>query len=243
MHILVVENYRGTHLGLVGQALSEVGARIDLRRMWSGDSVPLDPSGHDGIVVLGGGQNALADAEHPYLPALAALMRAFGEAGKPVLGICLGSQILARGYGGTNILGRPVEIGWLDVRPTGAGADDPVIAPLGEGAPIFHWHSDTFTLPPGAVRLASSDRTENQAYRIGRAVYGIQFHFEADTTLVEEWTGAYGDLLKDGAADWPARHAAVKDTLGPRADATGLAIARAWVGTALETMKARQAAA
>lgn len=232
MHILVVENYRGTHLGLVGVALREAGARIDLRLMYAGDALPPDPSGHDGIVVLGGGQDALADAAHPYLPALAALMRAFGDAGKPVLGICLGSQILARGYGATNLLGRPVEIGWREVRATEAGKVDPVLAALGGAAPVFHWHSDTFTLPPGSVRLAASDQTENQAFRIGGAVYGIQFHFEADTTLVAEWTGAYGDLLRDGAGEWPLRHARDKDVLGPRADATGLAIARAWVAMA-----------
>ncbi len=167
MHILAVENYRGTHLGLVGRALSDVGARIDLRRMWNGDALPADPAGHDGIVVLGGGQNALADAEHPYLPALAALMRAFGDAGKPVLGICLGSQILARGYGGQNILGRPVEIGWLDVTPTEAGAADPVVGRLGAAAPVFHWHSDTFTLPP--ARYASRPPPARRIRPIGSA--------------------------------------------------------------------------
>lgn len=232
MNILVVENYRGTHLGLVGRALSEAGATIDLRRMYEGDALPADPGGHDGIVVLGGGQDALADAAHPYLPALAALMKAFGDAGKAVLGICLGSQVLARGYGGRNILGRPVEIGWHEVRATDSGRDDPVIAALGGAAPVFHWHSDTFALPEGAVRLAVSDRTENQAFRIGTNVYGIQFHFEADRALVAEWTGAYADLLRDGAADWPARHKADDPVLGPRADAVGLAIARAWVALA-----------
>jgi GMP synthase-like glutamine amidotransferase len=234
MKILAVENYRGTHLGLVGRALDEAGAEVDLRRMYEGDALPPGPDGYDGLVVLGGGQDALADAEHPYLPALAALTRTFGEAGRPVLGICLGSQIVARGHGAENILGRPIEIGWQTVTPTPEGRTDPVLAPLGEGAPVFHWHTDTFTLPDGAVHLASSAQTRNQAFRIGRAVYGIQFHFEADRTLVEEWTGAYGDLLKDGAADWPARHEIDRHTLGPLADAVGLEIARAWVKLAGE---------
>jgi GMP synthase (glutamine-hydrolysing) len=229
MKILAVENYRGTHLGQVGRALDEAGADVDLRRMHAGDALPPGPDGYDGLVVLGGGQDALADAEHPYLPALAALTRAFGEADKPVLGICLGSQIVARGHGAENILGRPIEIGWKDVVPTPEGRSDPVLAPLGEGAPVFHWHSDTFTLPPGAVHLASSAQTRNQAFRIGRAVYGIQFHFEADRPLVEQWTAAYGELLARGAGHWPEQHAVDRHTLGPIADRVGLEIARAWV--------------
>lgn len=229
MKILAVENYRGTHLGQVGRALAEAGADVDLRLAWDGQPIPEAPGDYDGLVVLGGGQNALADADHPYLPGLAALTRAFGEADRAVLGICLGSQIVARGHGATNILGRPIEIGWKEVRATDAGRDDPVLSALGGAAPVFHWHSDTFTLPPGAVHLAVSDQTANQAFRIGRAVYGIQFHFEADRPLVAEWTEAYGDLLKDGELHWPEEHRRHRDSLGVRADEVGLAIARAWV--------------
>jgi GMP synthase (glutamine-hydrolysing) len=229
MNILAVENYRGTHLGQVGRALAEVGADLDLRCMHAGDSLPTNPAGYDGLVVLGGGQNALDDAKHPYLPALADLTRAFTAADVPVLGICLGSQIVARGHGGQNILARPIEIGWHEVRPNAEGRREPMLAALGNGAPLFHWHADTFTLPPGAVHLAASDQTENQAFRIGRATFGIQFHFEADRSLVAEWTEAYRELLSHGAGDWPARHDIDRHTLGAEADAVGLEIARAWV--------------
>ena len=232
MRILAVENYRGTGLGLVGQALDEAGAAVDLRRMWDGDRLPDDPSGHDGIIVLGGGQSAVDDAAHPYLPHLARLMRTFGDSGRAVLGICLGSQILARGYGANNLLGRPIEIGWLPVRSTAEGADDPLIGALGPVATPFHWHTDSFSLPEGAVRLASSERTENQGFRIGAKVYGIQFHFEADRTIVDTWTSTYRHLLTGGAADWPDRHAADQATLGAAADRVGLEIARAFVALA-----------
>ncbi|WP_181705978.1 type 1 glutamine amidotransferase [Chthonobacter rhizosphaerae] len=229
MRILVVENYAGTHLGLVARALAEAEAEVDLRLMYKGDPLPETSGGYDGLVVLGGGQNALADDEHPYLPALARLTRAFGADDKAVLGICLGSQVVARGHGATNILGRPIEIGWKTVTPTDEGRRDPVISALGDGAPLFHWHTDTFTLPPDAIHLASSEQTANQAFRIGRAVYGIQFHFEADRTLVSEWTNGYPHLLKGDAAEWPARHERDRHTLGATADATGLEVARAWV--------------
>jgi GMP synthase-like glutamine amidotransferase len=147
-----------------------------------------------------------------------------------VLGICLGAQLIARGYGAENILGRPVEFGWQEVTATEAGEADPLLAATAGGAPVFHWHTDTFTLPEGAVHLATSAMTPNQAFRIGRAVYGIQFHFEADRRLVESWSRDFAEVIAGYAPDWPERHPLDADELGTRADRTGLAIARAWVG-------------
>ena len=230
MRVLVIENYVGTPLGLVRHALAEAGAEIDLRLAWQGAAVPASPEGYDGLVVLGGEQSALDDADHPHLPHIAALTLAFGEADKAVLGICLGAQLVARGAGATNILGRPVEFGWHEVRPTAAGRSDPVIAALGEGAPVFHWHLDTFTLPPGAAHLATSDQTEFQAFRVGRAVYGIQFHFEADQALVERWSAEFAEVIGTYAPDWPDRRLKDAARFGAEADTTGAAIARAWVG-------------
>ncbi len=130
----------------------------------------------------------------------------------------------------TNILGRPIEFGWHEVRPTPAGRADPLLSALGEGAPLFHWHLDTFTLPPGAVHLATSALTEMQAFRIGRAVYGIQFHFEADRPLVERWNDQFPEVIARHAPDWPARHPREAALHGPKSDAAGMALARAWAG-------------
>ncbi len=229
MRVLVIENYIGTTLGQVGTALDEAGVATDIRRMWNGGAVPPTPEGYAGLVVLGGEQSAVDDAEHPYLPQVAALTRAFAEADKAVLGICLGAQLVARGHGAENILGRPVEFGWRDVMPTAAGRSDPVLAALGEAAPQFHWHCDTFTLPPGATHLAASAMTEMQAFRIGRAAYGIQFHLEADRELVKHWNREFAELIAEELPGWPERHAGDAVRHGARADATGLAIARAWV--------------
>ncbi len=229
MRMLVVENFAGTPLGLIGRALAETGAEIDLRRMWRGETLPAGNSDYDGFVILGGEQSALDDADHPYLPALAALARTFGDVDKAVLGVCLGAQIIARGYGARNLLGRPIEFGWRTVRPTAAGRHDPVIAELGEGTPVFHWHLDTFTLPRGATHLAESDMTEQQAFRIGRAVYGIQFHFEADTALVRRWSRDFAAVIARYEPDWPRRLPSEAERYAPAADRTGMAIARAWV--------------
>jgi GMP synthase-like glutamine amidotransferase len=229
MHVLVVQNYQETGLGLVGQALQEAGASIDLRHPYLGENLPDDHPGYDALVVLGGDQNALADDEYPYLPGLAQLTKHFGDADKAVLGICLGSQLVARGYCATNILGRASEFGWHEVMRTENAASDPVLSAVPEHFPVFHWHSDTFSLPDNATHLASSALTTNQAFRTGRAVYGIQFHFEADTRLVDVWTRVFRDQIEQGHSEWLKDFATQVKRYGADADAAGLALARAWV--------------
>ncbi|MCU0830364.1 MAG: type 1 glutamine amidotransferase [Rhizobiaceae bacterium] len=231
MHILVIDNYADCPLGLVGAALDEAGAALDRRHPYAGEALPADPSGHDGLIILGGPQNALADAEHPYLPHLARLSAAFTQAGKAVLGICLGSQVMARGHGGGNILGRDIEFGWHTVAALDHGRNDPLIGGLGPHAPLFHWHNDTVTLPPGAAHLATSAMTPIQAWRAGRASYGIQFHFEASTEVVEAWSreARLGVDMAVYHPGWHEERAALAATLGRRADAVGLDLARRWV--------------
>jgi GMP synthase-like glutamine amidotransferase len=230
MRVLAIENFVGTPLGLVGSALAEAHADVDLRSVWQGAPVPETAAGYDGLVVLGGEQSALDDADYPSLPKIVSLIQSFMAADKAVLGICLGAQLVARAAGATNILGRPVEFGWHEVKPTAAGRADPLIAALGEGSPVFHWHLDTFTLPPGAVHLATSAATEFQAFRLQRAVYGLQFHFEADRPLVSEWSDQFAEVIATHAPDWRMRLPHEAAANGPRADAAGAGIARAWVG-------------
>lgn len=231
MKVLVVENYDNTGLGQMATALDEAGAEITLVRAHRGDELPAGADGHDAIIVLGGGQNALADEEYPYLPALAALMRSFADSGRSALGICLGSQILARAYGAENLIGAAPEFGWQEVTLTPEGRDDPVLSAAPEVFPIFQWHDDTFVLPRGAARLAGNDAAHNQAFRVGRAGYGIQFHFEADRKLVDEWHAAFPETIAQKRAGWMDIYPAEAAGHGPAADAAGLAIARAWVST------------
>jgi len=231
MKVLVVENYDNTGLGQMATALNEASAALTFVRAHRGDPLPQGPDGHDAIIVLGGGQNALADAEYPYLPQLSDLMRAFADSGRSTLGICLGSQILARAYGADNLIGAAPEFGWQTVGLTPEGREDPVLAALPETFPIFQWHDDTFTLPRGGTRLAGNDAAHNQAFRVGRAGYGIQFHFEADRQLVAEWHDAFAETIAAKRPGWAERYPSEAEAYGPAADAAGLAIARAWVRT------------
>ena len=128
--------------------------------------------------------------DHPQRPHLANEMRAIEkmlEQGKPVLGICLGAQLLA------HVLGAPVqrnetpEIGWYPLRKTAEGMTDPVLAPLQAETPVFQWHGCRFDIPKDAVHQAQSPHCAQQAFRHGDNAYGFQFHLEMDERLVERW--------------------------------------------------------
>ncbi|MDX8436920.1 type 1 glutamine amidotransferase [Mesorhizobium abyssinicae] len=231
MRVLVVQNFDNEGLGQIGAALVEAGADIDLRKPYNGEALPGHSGEHDAMVVLGGAQNALDDELCPYFPELLDLTRDFADRDRSVLGICLGSQLLARAFGGENQIGGATEFGWHQVSLTPAAKADPVLAALPENFPIFEWHDDTFVLPQNAVRLAGSAVAENQAFRLGRAVYGFQFHFEADTPMVRDWSTSFASLIAERHPDWNGRLDGEITRNGSDADAAGLAIARAWVAT------------
>ncbi len=229
MRVAIVENTRITHHGQVGVALHEVGALIDLYRPWK-DGVLPEAGSFDALAVFGGEQSALDDDTHPYLPRLATLMASQARLGTAVLGICLGAQVMARGLGATNHLGATREFGWCEVARVPGAEDDPVLAALPDRFPIFEWHADTYTLPPGAVHLAQSPVASVQCYRYGRAGYGMQFHFEASRAVARDWARTFPELIERIAPGWLATQPEREAALGQAADAHGLALARAWVG-------------
>lgn len=231
MHVLVIENMPHSDLGLVGVALREAGACLDIRKAYAGDPLPANCDPFDAMVVLGGEQSALDDDLYPYLPALALLMRRFTETDRAVLGICLGSQLLARAHGADNHLGTAREFGWQPVVLTAEGLADPVLSAAGACFTAFQWHSDTFTLPPAADGLAWNEAVPLQAFRIGRASYGMQFHVEAGTAVIDTWKTIYKDQIDRIDPDWLSRSADLQARFGAASDKAGLAIARAWVDT------------
>lgn len=235
MPVLVIQNFDDTGLGQIGTALALAGIEVELCRAHHGDALPSREAGYQGLIVLGGGQDALDDAQSPYFPELLALIRRFAEAERSVLGVCLGSQLIARAFGGDNQLGVAQEFGWCEVSLTEAAAADPVFAGLPQCFQIFQWHDDTFSLPGGAVRLAASRQAENQAFRLGRAVYGIQFHFEADRPLIEAWSRTFAATIAGRHPDWPERLPQEAKRHGPQADAAGRRIAEAWIATLAQT--------
>jgi GMP synthase (glutamine-hydrolysing) len=228
MRVAIIENNPITHHGQVGVALHEVAARIDLYKPWLDGILP-KPGSFDALVSFGGVQNALDDADYPYLPDLAALMYETAQSGTAVLGICLGSQLLARGAGAQNLINGHNEHGWCQIALTEAGQTDPLLAALPAHFRSFEWHSDHFTLPASAIHLAQTATAGVQAFRIGRAGYGTQFHFEANRAVVADMTKTWPEAANKMNPSWVANHPELATRHGIDADAHGLAIARAWV--------------
>lgn len=146
----------------------------------------------DMLVVMGGPMGIYDEADHPWLRDEKQFVRQSVDAGKPVLGVCLGSQLLADVLGAKVYANRHKEIGWFPVRFDPELYDGELV--------VCHWHGDTFDLPEGAVRLAESAACKNQAYRFGDRVYGLQFHLEMTPSSVEGMIAACGqELVK---AEW-----------------------------------------
>jgi GMP synthase (glutamine-hydrolysing) len=148
-----------------------------------GDPLP-DHDAVAGAVVMGGPMNVDETDRYPGLAAIRDWLAEAVRREMPVLGICLGSQLLARALGAAVVPGERKEIGFAPV--TVDVADDPVLGGLAPGAEVLHWHGDVFELPDGATHLASSELTAHQAFRLGNA-WGVLFHPEADRALAEQW--------------------------------------------------------
>lgn len=185
--ILVFQHVAAEPLGTLDPLIRQRGHRI---RFVNFDREPeAQPSidRYRGLIVLGGPMNVDEQAAHPHLATELRVIEQALKQDKPVLGICLGAQLLA------HVLGAPVqrqaqpEIGWYDLHTTEAGRGDPVLAPLGEGAPVFQWHGRRFEVPREGVHLARTDACEPQAFRYGDRAYGFQFHLEMDLPLIERW--------------------------------------------------------
>ncbi len=230
--VAIIETMDDTQLGLLLSALESVHADITWFRAHREGLGDISLDDFDALIVPGGWPSARDDELHPYLPKLVALMRKFGDAGKSVLGICLGAQVLARAYGADNLLGVAREFSWTPLTVTEAGRQDPLFADLQPGFVSFQWHVDTYTLPDSAALLAESRLVKNQCFRVGRAAYGMQFHFEASGDVVQRWTGGNKERVDRIAPGWLESQADADRALhAADADAAGARIARAFVET------------
>ena len=142
---------------------------------------------YDGLIVLGGPMNVDQTKQYHNLVTEIEIIKRAIDSQKPVLGICLGSQLLAKALGAEVRKNIRPEIGWYEVTPTSEGTKDNLISRFDGTEKIFQWHGDTFDLPNDAVHLASSHYCNNQAFKYGNNVYGFQFHLEVDTRLIERW--------------------------------------------------------
>jgi GMP synthase (glutamine-hydrolysing) len=223
------------------------GLDVDILRLDLGTPVP-DTLGEGDILVVMGGSMGVADVGDPRYPFLAhevALLRRALAQRQPVLGVCLGAQLLAHAAGSRvypnrrpdarGVLRTCREVGFGEVRLVGSG-DEPALAGLPRTIPVLHWHGDTFDLPASAVRLAESDLCQNQAFRIGSNAFGLQFHVETDAALARAWAEEDSDFVRSALGpDGPERIIAMCEEATPTIRAVGEKL----VGNILGEMLAR----
>jgi GMP synthase (glutamine-hydrolysing) len=199
-HVIVVQHEPGEGPGALLPALKAAGLQARLVRTWIGEHVPALPGAASGVVVLGGGASAVPGRRPAALEAEIALLRASCQGALPVLGLCLGGQLLAAALGAEVARAPRREVGFLRVRLAEAARDDALCAGLPASFVAFHWHEDAFTLPAGAAALASSTQTPLQAFRAGSA-WGIQFHPEVTQAELSAMVGSAPQDLRDAGAD------------------------------------------
>lgn len=187
--ILVFQHVAAEPLGTLDPLIRARGHRIRFVNFERDPQAQPQVDRYHGLIVLGGPMNVEEHPQRAHLRTELGAIEAALRQGKPVLGICLGSQLLA------HVLGAPIrrhphsEIGWYPLVTTAAGRADPVFGVFGVGSPVFQWHSYSFDLPTSAVHLAHTATCENQAFRYGDNAYGVQFHPEIDASLIHRWLG------------------------------------------------------
>ena len=196
--VLLIQHEPFEGAGTLRDALS--GCDVRVVRTFAGDPVP-DGLADGGLVVLGGAMGVYEADRYPHLSDEMRLLKAAVRDGLPVLGICLGSQLLAAALGGSVAKAPRKEIGWFEVALLPAAREDPLFAGAPPSFDAFHWHGDAFTLPPGALPLAASSLTPLQAFRMGPRAWGIQFHLETDAQVLAAMLDSGAEEMREAGAD------------------------------------------
>jgi GMP synthase-like glutamine amidotransferase len=179
------------------------GAALSTTRLWAGEKVP-PPEDFDWLLVMGGAMNADEEARYPWLADEKRAIERAIAARRHVIGICLGSQLIARVLGARVTRNRHTEIGWFPIERAKGAEASPVGRALPPRAEVFHWHGDTFSLPAGAVQLARSAACEQQGFAYGDRVLALQFHPEMTAETVRAFAEGGADELVPGPWIQPA---------------------------------------
>jgi GMP synthase (glutamine-hydrolysing) len=184
---LVFQHVAAEPLGVLDALIRARGHRVRFHNFHRQPDAEPNLDRYRGLIVLGGPMNVEDQHRLPHLKTELRTIEHALRQEKPVLGICLGAQLLAHALGAPVRRHEQHEIGWYELATTEAGRQDSVFGALGERAPVFQWHSRTYDLPHGAEQLARTATCEQQAFRYGATAYGFQFHLEANAAMIDRW--------------------------------------------------------
>lgn len=177
--------------GTMGDFFNSTAWRLLILDVSNGDALPENLEDIQAVISLGGPMNVYEEDKYPFLKDEDDFLRKAVREEIPVLGICLGAQLLAKACGAKVRKASVEEIGWKKVNLTEAARGDPLFQGLYSPLNVFQWHQDSFEIPEGGLHLAESQACRNQAFRFGRNAYGLQFHMEVTTEMLESWIDAY----------------------------------------------------
>jgi GMP synthase (glutamine-hydrolysing) len=227
--VWVLQHHPVENLGVIAEALEAAALAWQYVRVFNGQPVPADMKGAGGLIVMGGPEAVYQLDRYPYLRAEMALIESALKSGKPVLGVCLGSQLLAAVLGAGVRRGAKKEIGWYPVRLRPEAKDDRLFHGLPSEFIACHWHGDVFDLPADAVPLASSELTELQAFRYGEQAWGLLFHAEMTAPIIAALVNENAEGLKRVGIDGEAILARAPEYL-PRLGEIAETIFGRWAG-------------
>jgi GMP synthase-like glutamine amidotransferase len=199
--VLVIKQVLVEGPGIIGMELLRLGLDMVVIEPYAGDAIPETLDGYGALILLGGPMSVYDESEFPYLVEELKLLALALKDSVPVLGVCLGAQLLARAAGAKVYPGPVCEIGYYSVSVTDDGRDDVLMAGLPGELNVFQWHGDTFDLPEGATRIASSEAYKNQMFRVGSVAYGTQFHLEVTLEMVASWVETQRDEVERAGLD------------------------------------------
>lgn len=184
--VLVITHVPHEQLGTLEPAFKKAGLALDFLNAASAKVWP-QPASFDGLVVMGGPMGVHDQTQYPFLKKEIQLIQSAVKPKKPVLGICLGSQLLAAALGAKVYKNPTKEIGWYPLMREPAADGDRLCEAFGQTETVFQWHGDTFDLPKGAAPLFSAPLCQQQAFRYGANAYALQFHVEVDEATIRAW--------------------------------------------------------
>ena len=192
---LIFQQTRSEHPGNITKWLQELGEEYEIVQLWR-QPISKSLEKYRGLIVMGGTMSANDEVRFPFLKDELKVIETWLKTDRPLLGICLGAQLIAKVLGKKVYPAKSPEIGWYPVKFTEKASKDPLFAEFSPEQQLFQWHYDTFDLPDKAELLGSSQKTKHQIFRYAQKTYALQYHPEMDENLINQWVNIHRKKLQ-----------------------------------------------